>query len=347
MFVRSAWYVAAWSDDLSKRPIARRICDEPVVLFRAPDGTVAALADYCCHRAAPLSAGSIVDAGLQCGYHGMIFDGTGACVHIPGQVHVPAKAAVRSYPIAEQNGLIWIWMGDPAKADRSTIVEYPFHDDPVAWPHRHTTCEIAADAMLVIDNLMDLTHLGFVHGSTIGGTPAAHVGAIMDVVPTERGVRFTRWMLDCPTPPTHALVVSSLAASVDRWQEFEFIAPATIRQWSGSVSAGTGAYDRGQRDGGFSIRLFHSATPATATSCTYFWSTAVGYRQDDPQAPIDAFNEVSKVVQEDITMMELQQARLSDVGEANLVNTVADGARVQMRRAVERLLERETPQPIS
>jgi phenylpropionate dioxygenase-like ring-hydroxylating dioxygenase large terminal subunit len=346
MFIRSAWYVAAWSDDLSNGPLARRICDEPVVLYRAADGTVAALADYCAHRAAPLSVGRVVESGLQCGYHGMIFDGTGACVHIPGQVHVPGKAAVRSYPIAEQNGLIWIWMGDPAQADRSTIVQYPFHDDPVNWPHRHTTDEIAADAMLVIDNLMDLTHLGYVHESTIGGNPAAHVDAIMDTVPTENGLRFTRWMLDVKTPPTHALIVPSLAPRVDRWQEFEFIAPATIRQWSGAVSAGTGAYDRGQRDGGFSIRIFHCATPKTATSCTYFWSTAIGYSQDDPQAVIDAFDQVAYVVKEDIAIMELQQARMSEIAEANLVNIVADGARVQMRRVVERMLAQEAPQLI-
>ena len=114
------------------------------------------------------------------------------------------------------------------------------------------------------------------------------------------------------------------------------------------MSAGTGAYDRGRRDGGCSIRLFHCVTPATATSCWYFWSTAIGYRQDDPLAPIDAFDQVAKAFQEDKIIVELQQARLSEIGEASLVNIAADGARVQMRRVVERLLALErTPQPIA
>ena len=116
MFVKNAWYVAAWADELTvDAPLGRRICDEPVVLFRDAAGNAAALADFCCHRSAPLSAGKIVAAGLECGYHGMVYGGDGVCVSIPGQVHIPAKARVRSYPLVEKDALLWIWMGDAAE----------------------------------------------------------------------------------------------------------------------------------------------------------------------------------------------------------------------------------------
>jgi vanillate O-demethylase monooxygenase subunit len=160
MFIRNAWYVAAWADEVSDKPVARRILGEPVVLFRDEAGKAAALLDMCCHRGAPLSCGKVVSNGLECGYHGMVYAGDGACVHIPGQVHIPAKARVQSFPLVEKDALLWVWLGDPAAADPSTIVGYPFHNDTAHWPHKHTMYPIEGSASLMVDNLMDLTHLG-------------------------------------------------------------------------------------------------------------------------------------------------------------------------------------------
>src|SRR5260370_1238977 len=111
-FAKDRWYAAAWLNDLGDAPLGRRILDEPVVLFRQKDGTIAALTDRCPHRLVPLSLGTIVDRGLQCGYHGMVFDGEGQCAYIPGQSLMPPRAVVRSYPIAERYGMAWVWMGD-------------------------------------------------------------------------------------------------------------------------------------------------------------------------------------------------------------------------------------------
>jgi phenylpropionate dioxygenase-like ring-hydroxylating dioxygenase large terminal subunit len=341
MFIKNAWYVAAWSDELREAPLGRRICNEAIVLFRDGTGRASALADYCCHRSAPLSAGKIVATGLECGYHGMIYGGDGVCVSIPGQVHIPAKARVRNYPLIEKDALLWIWMGDPSGADATQIVDFPFHNDPANWPHKHTMYPIAGSAMLMVDNLMDLTHLGYVHGSTIGGNPQAHVDAIMDTQPTETGLKFTRWLLDSPPPPTYKKAVPTLADRIDRWQEFEFVAPAVVLQWVGAIDAGTGAYDLGKRDGGFSMRIFHALTPETATTCHYFWSTLNGFRPRDPQATQVMFDEVASAFKEDQWIVQAQQARLAECSEDGLVNIVADGARVHMRRVLDKMLERE------
>src|SRR3712207_5910835 len=113
MFIRNAWYIAAWANEVQDKPLARRILNERIVLFRDKQGKAAALIDRCCHRATPLSIGQVTEAGLECGYHGMTFDCSGKCVYIPGQDKIPQRARVRSYPLVEKDEFLWIWMGDP------------------------------------------------------------------------------------------------------------------------------------------------------------------------------------------------------------------------------------------
>jgi vanillate O-demethylase monooxygenase subunit len=145
MLLRNAWYIAAWADEIGgDQPLARRICDEPIVLFRDSAGRIATLADRCCHRAAPLQMGTVVQQGIQCGYHGLIIDGSGRCVHIPGQKLIPQDARVRSYPTVEKDQMVWVWMGDPANADRAKIVDYPYHNNPGRWPNKHDVYPIKA-----------------------------------------------------------------------------------------------------------------------------------------------------------------------------------------------------------
>ena len=341
MLLRDAWYIGAWGDELTDKPLARRICNDPVALFRDSSGKAAALADRCCHRAAPLSLGSVVAGGLQCGYHGLVFDGMGCCVAIPGQRRIPEDARVRAYPAVEKNGLVWLWMGDPAKADPSTIVDFPYHDDRSHWPNKHDMYPIRGNYMLMVDNLMDLTHLGYLHAKTVGGNPNAHVGADMKTVRTDRGIKFTRWMKNSVPPPSY-VKAAGFQGRVDRCQIFEFVAPSTVLQWTGATDAGT-ATDDPERDFRFRFRLFHGLTPETETSCYYFWSVANGYRQNDPLATEQLFGEIAPTFVEDKDMVEAQQARLDEFGEAGLVDIASDANRMHMRRIVERLIAAEQP----
>jgi phenylpropionate dioxygenase-like ring-hydroxylating dioxygenase large terminal subunit len=339
MFIRNAWYVAAWADEITDRPLARRICNEPVVLFRDAGGQAAALVDMCCHRGAPLHLGQVTEHGLACGYHGLTFDRSGNCVHIPGQDRIPDRARVGAFPLVEQDALLWIWMGDPAKADPATIVSCPWHNDTANWPHKHTTYPIKGSAMLMVDNLMDLTHLGYVHTTTIGGNPKIHVEAKMDTVRTKLGLKFTRWMLNSLPPPTYIKAVG-FQGRIDRVQKFEFIAPATILQFTAADEAG--AFENGDvEDSKLRFRLFHGLTPETDTTCFYFWSAANGFRPNDPAATEGLFNETARAFDEDRTVVEAQQARLSERGETALVDIATDAARMHMRRTVDRLLAEE------
>jgi vanillate O-demethylase monooxygenase subunit len=343
MFIRNDWYIAAWAHEIQgAKPLPRTICNDKIVLFRDANGKAAALEDRCSHRGAPLSCGEMVPEGLQCGYHGLVFNGAGRCVHVPGQTMIPVKAQIKSYPLVEQDEFLWIWMGDPAKADTSKIVPYPYNNDHKKWPHKPEHFHVDCNFVLLVDNLMDLTHLGFVHKGTIGGNPKTHVEAKMTVTRTENGVKYTRWMLNSIPPPTYVKAVG-FKGNVDRWQEFEFHAPGAIHQWSGATDVGTGAYE-GNRDGGFSLRLYHGITPETDRSSHYFWAGANGYRQGDPSATEQLYSELATAFKQDLAILAAQQATLDHYKTVPYVDIESDGARTHARRVLERRIAEEAGQ---
>jgi len=171
MFIRSTWYIAAEPQEIAGRILARTLLDQPLALFRTASGRIVALDDRCPHRFAPLSRGRVIGENLQCGYHGAQFDGSGACVLVPGQSVVPPKARVRSYPVLEKHGYIWIWLGDPAgAADESSIPEFLFRSDHPDWSGGYGHFEsIRANYNLINDNLFDITHAEYVHPESFGG----------------------------------------------------------------------------------------------------------------------------------------------------------------------------------
>ena len=173
-------------------------------MFRTSVGAVA-IEDRCLHRGMPLSVGGRVEnEGIQCPYHGMEFDATGACRKIPGQEHIPAGARLRSFPLVERDGTLWIWPGDPNAADPAAIPAYPQHAAD-GYAFRKTMLTMHCNWEFLNDNLLDLTHLGYVHARTIGGDPDAHSTAIMNSEKSDRSVRVTRHLPASEPPPSYRL----------------------------------------------------------------------------------------------------------------------------------------------
>jgi vanillate O-demethylase monooxygenase subunit len=115
MWVKNAWYVAAWSHEIAPGSVkAFTIVDQPLALWRKADGEAVVFEDRCCHRFAPLSLGRVEGDDLRCMYHGMKFASDGRCIEIPGQPQIPKSACVRRYPALERGGWLWVWMGDAA-----------------------------------------------------------------------------------------------------------------------------------------------------------------------------------------------------------------------------------------
>lgn len=167
--LQNFWYVACLSESLRKEPLSRTIVDHPIVLFRDPQGRAHALLDRCCHRDLPLSFGKITARGIQCGYHGWEFSTAGQCVRIPGKLPQDStlpRSNVPAFPVVEQDGLIWVF---PAQ-DREPLnrpLPIPFHEDPTYGTLLLDFGPVKASVENALDNFMDSLHTPFVHPGLI------------------------------------------------------------------------------------------------------------------------------------------------------------------------------------
>lgn len=337
MFLKNCWYAATWSRDLGEKPMARRFLGEPVVLYRQENGQPAALEDRCCHRAAPLSKGRCIGDYLECGYHGLQFDASGNCVHVPVQTKVPPDAMVRSYPVRERWNVIWIWMGDPEEADAAAIPNLSWLDDP-GWVSAPGYFHLNGNYLLIVDNLLDLTHVTYVHKKTIAGDPAE--GTVP--VKTERlndGVRVGRWMIDFMPPPLFQKA-GGFTGNVDRWQHVTWLPPSNVYLDVGCATTGTGA-PQGDRSQGISIWSSHLITPETETSSHYHWCFSRDFRLEDEDMTRLLFEGARDTFLEDLEMIEAQQDRLGGVTLDGLVDINSDNAQIQARRMLNELIAAE------
>jgi vanillate O-demethylase monooxygenase subunit len=240
----NAWYVAAWDHEVTNRtPLARTVAGRPLALWRGTDGRVSALADACWHRLAPLSKGAIIGDELQCPYHGLRYNRAGRCTAMPAQKTINPSATVPSYPVVERHRFIWVWLGDADLADPARVPDMHQMDSP-EWAGDGETIHAGCNYQLILDNLMDLTHEEFVHGSSIGQAELS--GSEFETRREADGsVTVERWMYDVTPPP---FWLSNLRdrfpdfeGTVDRWQIIHFYAPSTICIDVGVAEAGTGA----------------------------------------------------------------------------------------------------------
>jgi phenylpropionate dioxygenase-like ring-hydroxylating dioxygenase large terminal subunit len=190
VFLHNYWYVAARSKDVGRSPVARRVLDEDIVLYRKEDGTTVALRDRCPHRFAPLSMGELVGDDIRCRYHGFRFNCEGKCVAIPGENAVPPVMRVDSFPIVERHQMMWIWMGNKEAADPCVIPEWPWLDRP-DFAHFHFDFTFEAPMMAIVDNLLDLSHVHFLH-RLLGADNLIHDSERMEVRREGNGVYFSR-----------------------------------------------------------------------------------------------------------------------------------------------------------
>lgn len=333
-FPLNQWYVAGFAWELKDKPVGRTLLGKPVVLFRTADGQVAALEDRCCHRALPLSSGTLEGQGLRCGYHGLLFDATGQCLEVPGQAKVPSKARVQAWPVQERDQIIWIWFGSPEQPQPSS--------EPPAY-EVHSSGEYVfeggiyhydAPYQLIHDNLLDLSHLGYVHLRTIGGNASIHMNAQMRVESDERGVRVIRHMPGSEPPPTYSAAYP-FQGKVDRWQEIEFLV-SHLRIWTGAVDAGTESLDDPRR-GGFHMRGFHGVTPETETTSHYFWTIATNPKNDVEATKAKVVEQTAMTFDEDKVVIEAQYRNMLEFGPRPMIDIHVDVGANRARKIIEQL----------
>jgi vanillate O-demethylase monooxygenase subunit len=337
VFIRNIWYPCAWSHEIGRSLFERWICNEPMVFFRTEAGKPVALYNRCVHRRAPLSKGQLIGDRLQCGYHGLEYDCSGKCVKIPGQDAIPAGAAVKSYPVADKWRFLWVWPGDPDKADASLIPDLHWNDSP-GWVAPGDTLTIGCNYLVDLDNLMDLSHLTYLHGRTIGTPYVSEFPSTTQVI-GER-VNVTRWMIDRPAPPLFQRV-GGFRQNVDRWQIIDWTAPGNVVIDVGCAPTGSGA-PQGDRSKGIEARSLNLVTPMTERQTLYLWSYCRNYKLDDESVTKTIYEDVKRTFFEDKDMLEAQQHLIdTDSPQAHTISLRVDSGPMQVRRIIERILKRE------
>ena len=327
-YVRNAWYMAGWDRDFGSGPAGCRILGEPIVIFRNEQNSAFALADMCPHRLAPLSLGRCEQGRLRCLYHGLLFETDGACAEVPGQVQPPQNLRVRSYPLIERYNAIWIWMGEPAAADATLIPDFVGYADP-RWSMVPGKMDYAAPAKLINDNLLDLSHVGWVHRDRFaGGNPNAAKGWVYGQTKTEkldRGVRVTRRLPNVPPTPSFGAAAMSKPGPGDVYSWYEFLVPGVFLQFVGRYPVGTlerageGAPLDEPLVSNFSCQ---AVTPIDDSHARYFFAFGPDSRFPEETQHFTHLAELAFL--EDKRIIEGQYARMTEVPSARIRPLIMD-----------------------
>ena len=345
MFPKNAWYVACTPDEVTDKPLGRKICGEAMVFYRGSDGVVSALEDFCPHRGAPLSLGSVQGGQLVCGYHGLTMGCNGKTVSMPGQ-RVRGFPAIRAFAAVERYGFIWVWPGEQALADADKLHHLAWADNP-EWAYGGGRFHIDCDYRLMVDNLMDLSHETYVHASSIGQKEIDETPTKTEVVNHEDGgveVLTSRFMSNISAPPfwRMALRGNGLAddVPVDRWQICRFTAPSHVMIEVGVAHAGHGGYGAPSEHKAAAI-VVDFITPETETSHWYFWGMARNFKPDDAALTDTIRTGQHAIFSEDLQMLEQQQRNLLAHPARKLLMLNIDAGGVQSRKVITQLMDAE------
>jgi phenylpropionate dioxygenase-like ring-hydroxylating dioxygenase large terminal subunit len=339
------WWVAAYSGEVGRHLLQRRILDQPIVLYRTEAGEPVALAGLCPHRLYPLVRGRLEGDILQCGYHGFKYDPTGRCVGIPSQDYVPANFAVRRYPLVERAGILWVWTGKEALADPSLLPDLESMGLGVAgWAvEQHLVATIRARYQLLIDNLLDLSHISFIHSTSIPGGGAV-VRLPCEISETQSSLLVRRVGRALPSNPHFRFLFPSYQGAVDQYFDTELFGPNLIRTGGPLCASNAKAADESRLLG--VTNFLHGITPESPTSVHYFVMTARDFRIDDAQIAQANLKMGSMIQPEDIAVIESIETHVEQFASTRREFSVAtdDGAiRARRRLAAQIRLEAAAP----
>ena len=332
--LRNCWYMGAWSHEVTSKPISRQLLGVGTLFYRGAEGRLVALRDRCPHRFAPLSQGKVVGDTIQCPYHGLVFDASGQCVRAPLEERAPRSVRVQSFPVAEQDGIVWFWPGYAEAVDPALIPDFSYLVDP-AFKHVFGMTQVNAHYELETDNLMDLSHVDMLHPAFAGVLSpkskfkVTREGNRIRAVWISTGAANPASMEHGPFPTNGGLI--------DQWLEMRWDPPASMHL---SVSvANTGE----PRESAYVMPGVHILTPETDRSTLYFWA---GSLHAEDQVPLDVFREsfVQTFEHEDKPMLE--RVSLGMEGETDLLALKplilrSDAGSVMARRVLAELIANE------
>jgi vanillate O-demethylase monooxygenase subunit len=344
-FVRNVWYPFAWDEEVGTGLFTRTLLGEPIVAYRKQDGRAVALEDSCPHRFAPLHMGKLVDDCVQCPYHGLTFESSGACVHNPhGDGKIPMAAKVKSYPLVERDTLLWIWMWKPEEAEPDLIPDFSFLNNAEEFDYTSGhVMRMPLKLELITDNLMDLTHAAYLHPTNLGSAAVAH--GKMTVTQTGNTVLSQNLYPD----GLPAAVFSMTGACppdkhVDYWVDVRWDPPGAMYFYAGVTPAGR------PRSEGAQLSSAQLLAPESESSTHYFWKMYRNYQRNQPEltAGIEAAVEQAFGTEDEPMIAAVQERmRGRDLWSMKPVLLSTDGGAVRVRRLLEQMAQAEAAQPAS
>lgn len=332
----NAWYMAAWGEEVGEALLRRKIVGDPILLYRREDGGVTALTDRCPHRFAPLSAGTREGDIVRCPYHGLAFGSDGGCVHNPFSQTIPKGASVKSWVVAERDGIVWLWRGAEDKADPSLIPDFSklFRDgcDPVRG-----LMPMKAPYQFATDNLMDLSHIEFVHRGSFAGAGVIFAGE--HKVRQDGDTLHSDWWMPGVPAPGHTFGIYERGMLTDHWLDMRWNAPASMLLEIGASPAGE------PRAGGVIIHQAHIITPETDGTAHYFWAStrSSGVADAERDAMLRAMmGQAFEMEDKPIIEAAFDNLDGQDFWQAGPIFLGIDAGGTRARRLLQQLVQRET-----
>jgi vanillate O-demethylase monooxygenase subunit len=258
-FLYNRWYAAAWPNELGAKPFRRKILSEDITFYRKSDRAVAAVSSRCPHRFAPMYYGDVRGDNIVCRYHGLEFGADGACVLNPDGSNPPKQMRLKSYPVAEQDGMVWIWMGD---REPGALPDY-LKLDPSMGGLARGYVHAGAHYQMINDNLMDQSHVPHLHSMLRSEALVKHS---KPEVRQEGDSIYNISFAPGELPNPFFLAMYGKNIPVDQRVEVRWDAPSTI-----SIHAQIAPTGRPMGSEGVGNISVHLLTPETEDSTHYFW----------------------------------------------------------------------------
>lgn len=340
--LHNQWYVAGYREEFGEGLAERMFLNRSVVIYRTGAGEPIALQNRCAHRSYPLAKSWREGDAIRCRYHGAKFDSNGEMLEVPCQEHCP-KVRLRKYPLREQGPLVWIWMGDEEAAEATPLPETPFLIREDGWEFCTGSFHMEGNYLLMMENLMDLTHLPFLHRDTFS-FPPEYATIPIEVETDGMQLRYAR--IGGANNKFYHRKGFMPDYMVERFDKEAY----HVNAYGEFVNPGF-TYGRGElrvlepREGlqnEFLTRVVHFLTPETDTTTHYWYFHARNYAQDDKAHTEKVRATLAKGFAEDMeAVADLQRLLTTDRHPFREVHYAGDKPTVAMRRLVARMAEAE------
>lgn len=335
--IRNCWYVALRADEVSRELVCREILGTRIVFYRTEAGAPVALQDRCGHRSFPLSQSRLDGDTIVCGYHGLRYGASGTCIEVPGQASVKGRFGVQSFPLVERGPFLWIWPGDPALADVASIPDMPFIGD--GWDVQIGYLPAPGNYVHLHENLLDLSHLTFLHEKTFG-TPE-YAQAPVEIRIDDETIEAWR-NVECVLPAIYADALGWAGERALRQSGSRFVSPA--------LHVNSGLFRNLERPAAAAeepgIRVAQIITPRNQDSTHYYFALCRNFALDDRSVGPKMLKGLEGAFAEDLFALEEVRRAVAETGHAPAEFDIpTDRAGVEMRRRIYLMAQAEAGEP--